>query len=361
MAEDLEIEAEQAEETTPIEYGIWQMPADYTLELLHHKIKAGDITIPQFQRGYVWSPVQASRLIESFLMGLPIPPVFLFVEPDQRMLVIDGMQRLMTIFYFFEESFERRPGGQPRPFRLTGINRDSRLYGKQMSTLEAADMLKLKNAVLRAVQVQQTRPEKDHSAIYHIFERLNMGGTALEDQEVRNCVYQGKLNDLLANLNEHVSWREILGKPNPHTRKKDIQLILRYMALFHDGASYRGPMVDFLSEFMGKNRNPTDEFMRAERHRFEKACRAILDNAGSRPFHPRGFLNQAVFDSVFVAFARNADRCPDDMDRRLAALHADRMFQKHTTSSTTDPEAVSARLGLAEQILFGDSGDRRRT
>lgn len=204
--ENLEFEEESVDETTPLDYGVWHMPADYTLELLYYKIKNKEIEIPQFQRGYVWSATQASRLIESFIMGLPVPPVFLFAKPDNRMLVVDGTQRLMTIFYFFEESFERRLGEPSRTFRITGINHDSRLYGKQMSTLEETDALKLKNTVLRAIQIQQVRPEKDHSSIYHIFERLNTGGTSLKDQEVRNCVYHGKLNDLLVNLNDNESW-----------------------------------------------------------------------------------------------------------------------------------------------------------
>ena len=116
MSDDLEFE-ESEDNTTPLDYGVWQMPADYPLELLHRKIKSKEIEIPRFQRGYVWSATQASRLIESFVMGLPVPPVFLFVKPDNRMLVIDGMQRLMTIFYFFEESFGHRPGEPSRTFR----------------------------------------------------------------------------------------------------------------------------------------------------------------------------------------------------------------------------------------------------
>lgn len=356
MSEDLELEEEAAGETTPLEYGVWHMPADYPLETIYQKIQNKEIEIPRFQRGYVWSETQASRLVKSFIMGLPVPPVFLFVKPDQRMLVIDGAQRLLTIFYFFEESFGRRPDGPGRAFRLAGINPGSRLYGKQMSTLEGLDSTKLKNTILRAVQIQQTRPGRIRSSMCHVFKRLNARGASLKDQEVRNCVYQGRLNDLLVYLNDNESWREILGAPAPHSGKKDVQLILRYMSLFHDGASYREPLADFMSDFMGRNLDPPDDFIRAERRRFEKTCRIMLGKAGNSPFRPNKFFNQAVFDSVFVAFAKHADRCPDDVSDRVKALHADPRFQRHTAPPAADEESVRARLALAERILFGDAG-----
>lgn len=89
------------EELPPPEYDIWQMPVDYTLEVLFTKWQKGEITIPDFQRDYVWNQTQASRLVDSFIMGLPVPPVFLFVDENQKLLILDGMQRLKSIFGFF--------------------------------------------------------------------------------------------------------------------------------------------------------------------------------------------------------------------------------------------------------------------
>ena len=100
---------EEDYESAPPDYEINTYPADFTLEVLHQKWKAEDIEIPSFQRQFVWKQVQASKLIESFLIGLPVPAVFLYTErKSQKFLVIDGQQRLRSIFYFFEGFFWRR-------------------------------------------------------------------------------------------------------------------------------------------------------------------------------------------------------------------------------------------------------------
>ena len=253
----LEIEISESElkdeEFTPLKYEISIVPADYTLEVLHHKWKKEEIEIPEFQRSYVWKIGQASRLIESFMMGLPIPPVFLYVQDDQKYLVIDGRQRLQTVFYFFDGVFgEPDSRGRKREFRIEGINKENKWSKARFEDFDEKDKLQLRNTVLRTILIKQQDPKQGRTSIYHIFERLNTGGTSLQDQEVRNCIFAGSLNKLLVELNDYENWRKILGKVKRDTRQKDVQLILRYMALFHNNKKYKRPMKDFLSEFMEK-------------------------------------------------------------------------------------------------------------
>ncbi|MGH8615444.1 MAG: DUF262 domain-containing protein [Gammaproteobacteria bacterium] len=123
---DLELEPITSEdedyESAPPDYQISTYPADFTLEVLHLKWKADDILIPEFQRGFVWKQVQASKLIESFLVGLPVPAVFLYSErQSQKFFVIDGQQRLKSICYFFEGYYGPETQGARRVFRLTGF------------------------------------------------------------------------------------------------------------------------------------------------------------------------------------------------------------------------------------------------
>jgi len=134
-ASDLELEPITSEdedyESAPPEYEISTYPADFTLEVLHLKWKAGDILIPDFQRSFVWKQVQASKLIESFLVGLPVPAVFLYSErKSQNFFVIDGQQRLKSIFYFFDGFFGEEQQGQRKVFRLIGLSEESRFYNK---------------------------------------------------------------------------------------------------------------------------------------------------------------------------------------------------------------------------------------
>lgn len=355
--EELPLENVESElkdqESTPTEYDINIIPADFTLWVLYDSWKNKDIIIPTFQRKYVWSIKQASRLIESFMMGLPIPPVFFFVQSDQKNLVIDGMQRLHSVFYFFEGHFgEADQTGKITEFKLTGIPERSRWYGKRFIDFSDADKRKLKNTVLRTVLVKQQHPESDSTSIYHIFERLNTGGTSLQDQEIRDCIYEGEFSKLISELNKYKNWRNVLGKQKFDTRKKDEQLILRYMALFHRLVDYKKPMKDFLSNFMEKNRNPSSDFLNSERNRFQDTCDLLIEKIGERPFNPKGPLNPSVFDAIFIAFAKNLSKCPNNIKERLENLMKNELFQKYTGDATTDTETVNSRLKLAEEKLF---------
>jgi len=350
--ENIESEIKDQDDT-PLEYDIHVFPADYTLEVIYQKWINEEVVIPPFQRGYVWTITQASRLVESFLMGLPIPPIFFYIQSDQKYLVIDGRQRLESIFYFLDGHFgEPDASGKQRVFRLEGINEKSRWYKKTFEEFDESDKRKLKNSVLRAIVIKQLHPSEDDTSVYHIFERLNTGGTSLIDQEVRNCVYAGKLNALLLELNKDSEWRKILGKPKTDSRQKDVQLILRYMSLFHNSSEYKKPMKDFLSQFMSKNKNPGDDFIKTERTRFKNTCRLLLETLGERPFNPKGPLNASVFDSIFIAFAKNLNHCPDDIKSRLTKLRSDPTFQKSAGAATTDTDVVRQRLKIAEEILF---------
>jgi uncharacterized protein with ParB-like and HNH nuclease domain len=356
--DDIQIEPIDSEiedsESTPVEFEIATYPADYTLEVLHQKWKSEDIIIPKFQRGFVWKISQASRLIESFMLGLPVPQIFIYTDPEQKSLVVDGQQRLKSIFFFFEGFFgEEDKLGKRKVFKLEGINENSKWLNKTFNDFSEPDKRKLKNSVLRAIIIKQLNPEDDTS-VYHIFERLNTGGTLLKNQEVRNCVYLGKLNDLLQELNKYPVWRKLLGKPILDSRQKDIELVLRYIALYDRGKEYRRPMKDFLSSFMKRNRNPSEKMIEHERERFQKTCDLILKTLGEKPFNPRGALNASVFDSVFLAFSKHLDSFPKDIKERYDRLKADEDFNKFTRSSTTNEEVVKGRLEKAEEILFKD-------
>jgi hypothetical protein len=348
------IESETSdEESTPLEFEIATFPADFTLEVLNQKWQNQDFVIPPFQRKFVWKKPQSSRLIESFLMGLPVPQVFLYVDVDEKLLIIDGQQRLRSVFYFFEGYWgEADSRGRREVFKLSELNPNSKWFSKTFDEFEEADKRKLKNALLRAILVKQLDP-KDDTSIYHVFERLNTGGTLLKVQEVRNCVYWGKLNDFLSDLNEHPAWRRILGKPLPDIHLKDVELILRYMALYHWSDRYEKPMKDFLNRFMSKHRNPSTDFLKEEGTRFVTTCDIVLKTLGERPFNPHGPLNSAVYECVFLAFAKHGATYPNDIFERYGKLKANPDFRALTTAATTDVDTVRKRAEMAENELFG--------
>jgi hypothetical protein len=355
--DDVEIQAIDSEEedagSSPGEYKIASYPADFTLEGLDKKVRDGELRIPKFQRQFVWSLPQASKLIESFLAGLPVPPIFLFlVQSDQTFLVVDGQQRLKTIQYFFEGYFgPELPDAKRTVFRLKGLDAKSRWADKRFSDLSAEDQRKLRNSVLRSLIVQQLDP-KDDTSIYHIFERLNTGGTLLKNQEVRNCVFWGKFIDLLTELNRDSNWRMVLGKKVSDSRQKDIELILRFFAVFDELDTYEKPMKDFLNNYMARHRNPAPDWLEAHGNLFRSTCRRIVEGLGPRPFHVWAGLNSAVFDSVTVAFASVPDGKLEGVKARYSKLTQDPAFVQLVRAHTTDEDVIRRRVGTARERLF---------
>lgn len=350
--EDIKSEDEDLE-STPATYEVITYPADFTLEGLVAKFKKGSMIIPGFQRNYVWNIKQASRLIESFLLGLPVPAIFLFTDDTRNeQLVIDGQQRLMTIVYFLDGYFgEPDSKGRRKIFKLTGLNEKSPYFEKTYADLEEKDQAafnKLNDSVLRAFVVKQLTPD-GNTSVYHIFERLNTGGTQLVGQEIRNCVYHGPFNDMLCRLNQYKNWRHIFGSPSIHKRQKDVELILRFFSFFENGDRYEKPIKDFMSNFMREKQFlESDEVERFESI-FKETCDQIVAHLGEKPFHIWSGLNVAAFDSIFTTLAKNgfANALPE----KYEALKKDEDFIKGVRSSTTDDTIISLRMKLAKQYL----------
>ena len=330
----------------PTTYDISVYPADFTLQGLYDKWRSDTIRLPHFQRQFVWTISRASRLIESFLLGLPVPGIFLYKEREtQHFLVIDGQQRLLSVFYFLRGLFK-----DEKAFRLTGLN--TPWNGLTYEELDEPDRLRFQDSVLRATVVSQIHLE-DNTSIYHIFNRLNTTSTPLSNQEIRNCIYWGKFNELINELNTtSEEWRAIVGKELPDNRQRDVELILRFYALFEHSSAYEKPMKEFLNDYMRERRNPTKPELARLRDLFERTTQVVVDELGFRPFHVRAGLNAAVFDSVFVALAKHLDDAQGCLADRYSRLIDDPDFIAVTTSATTDVDVVKDRLHLAESKLF---------
>lgn len=337
------VEEEEDEASGSISYQTNTFPADFTLEVLHQKWKNKDFEIPSFQRGYVWKQAQASKLIESFLLGLPVPPIFLFVsKEDERQLVVDGQQRMKTVFYFFDGTFGEPVYDKKTVFRLKGLSESSPYYNKTFEQLSEKDQRRLKNSVLRSFIIQQLDPADDTS-VYHVFERLNTGGTALSNQEVRNCVYRGPFNDLLRTLNAHDCWRTLLGAPKADSRQKDIELLLRFISLL-EWYDYQKPLKEFMSRTMKRlNKKPKEDLEKLA-NLFIGTCKRVEEALGPRAFHITSGLNTAVYDSMMVGIAKSPAASAGKIQNMYNTLLNDTDYRKNVRDATTDVEVVRKRM-----------------
>jgi hypothetical protein len=340
--EEMPVEAvpSEAEEdvSVPI-YKIRVYPSDPTLEVLNERWKRGEIIVEEFQRGWVWSASQASKLIESFLAGLPVPPVFFYREESGKEIIIDGQQRLKTVAGFFNG---RLPDGSP--FYLRGVSKQ--WEGKNYNTLNESDKNRLRQSILRVIIVEQVDP-LDTSSMYEVFSRLNTGGTALSPQEVRNASCHGPFNDMLKDLNMLDAWRAVFGPNLPDPRMRDIELIARFLAL--TDSDYTKPMKKFITDFMFRNRRLAEN--EKYKQKFIDTVTAVYEKLGIKPFHISRGINAAVYDSVMVAFSKHSDY-PDDIRLRFNRLIKRKDFLETVSAHTTDEDTVRERIRIAEKVLF---------
>jgi Protein of unknown function DUF262 len=216
-------------------------PYDLIVESLIDQIKNGTIFLrplserPNFQRRYVWTDVLASRLVESILLNVPIPPCYLSQNEDFELDVIDGQQRLFSIYRFFDNRF-----------KLSGLEVLKDINGLYFHEIPQKLQRQLKTHTLRCILItNESHPEIK----FDVFERLNTNTAPLNSQELRNCIYRGSLNDLLKDSAEYKPWLNILGKKQPDKRMRDEELILRFFAFnIHGLDSYKTPQKHWLND-----------------------------------------------------------------------------------------------------------------
>jgi hypothetical protein len=261
--------------------------------------------------------------------------------------VLDGQQRLRTLESFYGGIF------QGKEFSLENVQ--DQWKGKTYKTLHPDDRRRLDDSIIHATIVRQDEPSEDQSSVYLIFERLNSGGTFLQPQEIRVALYHGKFAALLSKLNENPDWRSLFGAKSP--RLKDIELILRFLALYFYAASYRRPMKEFLNRYMASNRDLQKQPEEDLRRIFETTVSTILRIIGVRAFRPKNAVNAAVLDSVMVGVASRQASGLTTSDESLkaayAALLASSQFQDATTKATADEENVRKRVQLAKEFFAG--------
>ena len=330
-----------------LRYQISSYGADYDVDGLVRRLKKGDVKVPTFQRGYVWPVKQASRFIESLLLGLPVPGIFLSTEPiTQKLLVIDGQQRLTTLRAFYEGIFP------PTKKEFALVEVQSSLSGKTYKTLGEDDRRILDNAIIHATVIKQANPQDGGSSVYKIFERLNSSGMLLSPQEIRTAIYNGPIASLLVTLNSNADWRALFGPVNK--RMRDQELILRFLAL-NSEMPYKRPMKSFLNDYMNDHRSLAEGLQKELTDVFLSCVTAIRLQLGDRAFKPSGSFNAALFDAVMVGLARRMKQGSisdgTTLQDAYKTLLSEEEFILWISRSTADDEVVKGRIQRATEVL----------
>jgi hypothetical protein len=396
------IQREEEEEGQSLrEYDITASPNDFNILTLFSFIRSGALKIPGFQRNYVWDIKRASRLIESLVIGLPIPQIFLYEEAKNRFLVIDGQQRLMSIYYFINKRFPREEkraelrqifdehGEIPKAIleddnyfskfnlRLTdaGGGRSNRLNRLNYDTLDdlktAFDLRTVRNVIIK-----QNSPDDEDSSIYEIFNRLNSGGMNLTAQEIRTSLYHSRFYDLLYRLNLESRWRRLVGMAQPDLHMRDVEILLRGFAMMMASEDYAPSMKRFLNIFskharalFGTGPKPEEGSEEAKRdadrmaklQKVEKIFDSFVEATNGLPdraFYGKttGKFNVSVFDAVFTAVTQPIWKDESDTIAPIPAASLDQLkedpeFVSATLRATADTANVRKRLQRARAVL----------
>lgn len=364
------------------EYDITAAPNDFNVLTINNFLESGAVRIPGFQRNYVWDLGRASRLIESLILGLPVPQVFLYETDRNKFLVIDGQQRLMSIYYFIKQRFPRKEkrtelrsifdehGRIPdnvvhnddffENFRLklpeSPPKHPNRFKNLSYATLEGYKT-QFELRTIRNVIIKQNSPKEDDSSMYEVFNRLNTGGINLKPQEIRTSMYHSAFYDVLYHLNALAGWRRVLAFAEPDLHMKDIEILLRGFALLIDVGNYAPSMVKFLNQFSRKVQKHTTEqnqYLSQLFASFLEVCAELPEDAFLNKKSKR--FNVALFEAVYVAACRDAFPAKKLLVGRmqgdqLRQLEDDPEFLEAMAEGTTQTKNVNKRLERARAII----------
>jgi hypothetical protein len=368
LPDEIHFEDEGGEaESTSAEGGdrtIRTKSADPEIESLYNKWKRGKLVLqPGFQRQYVWDRAKASRLIESVLLAVPLPIIYLAEELDNKESVIDGQQRLTTFFSFLDGKF---PAGEV--FKLSGLRVFHELNGKAFKDLEEGLQDAIRFSEVRVITILK---DSDSDLKFEIFERLNTGSVPLNDMELRNCIYRGPYMELLRELSADADFRKLLKLERPDRRMKDIELVLRFAAFYHGTyLKYQAPMRRFLNRDMETHQQISASQATELRQAFKTACQVTWSLFGERSFRrfsrgidddrngswePRRF-NASLYDVTMGVL------CQYEKNRLYAALDSVREALIDLMASndefigaillgTSEPERVRTRFDLVRSTI----------
>jgi 5-methylcytosine-specific restriction endonuclease McrA len=321
------------------------------------------IVDPEWQRGYVWDRKRASRLIESFLKDVPVPVIYLAQREDGKYDIIDGLQRLTSVFKYFRNGYD-----------LYGLQLFENLNGKKFKELPEQLQNKLQDATIRTFELSSKTPK---AMMFLIFERLNTGGVALNEMEIRNCIYSGKLMKLLTELSKNEDFITVVNTDTISKRMDDRALILRFLA-FHERhySKCKGGLKRFLNEFSSIYRTPTDGKIEDFRRKFTHSMKAAKTIFGPRAFRLRRELskgalgewttriNASVFQVLSVSFLdyklEQLTRRSDSIYEAYINLISDpetKLWVDYTKTSTGDYSRIEHVFTIWNHILKDAIGE----
>lgn len=323
---------------------------DFTVETMAEKLNNGSVFIPEYQRRYVWSEPQASRLIESLIIQCPIPVIYLNQEPDERLAVIDGNQRLTSIRRYLNNEFP-----------LKGLTAYPELEGNRFHELDPRIQRHIINRTLRCIVILKgTHPQVK----FDVFERLNTGAVKLTPQELRHGLYFGDTTNLATEIAKKNNFSSII-EIKSDKRMKAEELVLRFWAFTENFSDYKKPLSGFINSFTDENRSLTQKKKDELKEKFEKALNDVINYFGSYAFkifdenlRIESPFNSALFDAQMISLYQlrsenklKAINQKEALARMSKLFLQDEQFRRAISIATSDETQVRLRVSKLKEIL----------
>lgn len=405
MDDLLDSSIEDENESSLKNFNLVTTPNDFNALTLISFMDRGVFKIPSFQRNFVWDIQKSSKLIESLILGLPIPQIFLYERGRNSFEVIDGQQRLLSLYFFFKGRFpkpltrimlrDKENSSETEFFKENFLKDDDfftnfslkllsksnpethnhPLNNKNIHTLNPDYKMTLELSTIRNMVVKPADTvDDDHFAMFEIFNRLNSGGMNLNNQEIRMSLYTSDFLNLLLDLNSNVTWRSLVGKDSADLRLRDVELILRLFAMllcgtdevplaypFLDKSLYQNSILAFLNRFA----NESKKFSTHDLEKFKSIWNsfmclladvdlALLSNSNS--YSKSAKVSVPVLEAIFYGLYRGSidDEVSNQelTNQMIINLKETSNFLSYCVDKTTSKSNVHLRLEIAHAFFI---------
>lgn len=325
---------------------------DLTIKQLYDMLLEGMIDIaPEYQRHFKWDKARQSALIESLILGIPVPSLFMATNADSSWEVVDGLQRITTIVNFIGDTVAMEQLAiKEKKLVLADLDKLESMNG--ISYVELPKSLQFM-FLTRPIRVTVLNDRSDFGVRYDLFERLNTGGITLHEHEIRNCIFKGEFNDFVNELSEYPQFRSVLRMTENAKRNRSYEeLVLRFFAYLESREEFVHSVTGFLNNYMERKTKAFKNkahLAKIFKDTFNKISSSLSGGIvrGARKNVTPIVLYEAISVGTAVAITEGKSVTP----KALQALLDDPQLKKLTTGATNTRSMVLERINLVSEAL----------
>lgn len=345
-----EMESQLRSQRRAVDFDTFDIIVQQLLSLLQSK--SIDIA-PAYQRQFRWDDTRCSQLVESFLLGIPVPSLFMATNSDSTWELVDGVQRLCSLVKFAgpDELIERL--GLKGRLQLGGLEKLDTFNGYTFPELPPTMQLQFN---LRPVKVVTLSDKSDEVVRFDLFERLNTGGIALTPQEIRGCVFRGEFNEFLSKMAADSDFNKVVrltATQNADGTREEC--VLRFFAFYYRYKSFEHSVIGFLNEYMRAASKQFDyQKNEAVFTRTFARLAVVFPNGIVRPTKGRGKTTPLnLFEGVAVGAALALQKGHKLQTPKSPTWLGDDTLRMHTTAATNNITAVTGRIEFCRDRFLG--------